>query len=151
MEECRREVSKFILVKQYSVLWIRDILVPIGIRRSVPLTKGSGSGSFRQWDANKKKSFFAHYFLSEHLHNSSDIKSHKEVTRQQKSRLVFFADDGWIRVRTNNFGSGSDSERPKNLRNPTDIYLIFFLCDRLAGRGFANVSLQRGTQRGGAE
>jgi hypothetical protein len=36
-------------------------------------------------DANKKlfeKSFSAYYFLKVHLHHLSNIKSHKEVTKQ---------------------------------------------------------------------
>jgi hypothetical protein len=39
------------IIKLEPVLWIRDILVRIRIRGSVPRTSGSGSGSclFRQW------------------------------------------------------------------------------------------------------
>jgi hypothetical protein len=37
----------------------------------------------------KTKSFFAYSFLKEHLHHSSKIKSHKEVTKQYKSRFFF--------------------------------------------------------------
>jgi hypothetical protein len=33
-------------------------------------------------DVNKKKSFFAYYFLKVHLHHFSKINSHKEVTKQ---------------------------------------------------------------------
>jgi hypothetical protein len=67
-----------------------DMLVRIRILESVPLTNGSGSGfcSFRRWPSRCKQkiivfflSFFAYYFLKEHLH-SSQIKSHKEVTKQ---------------------------------------------------------------------
>jgi hypothetical protein len=43
-------------------------------------------------------------------------KSHKEVIKQQKSR--FFANDGRIRIRTNNYGSGS--WRPKKYMDPMD-------------------------------
>ncbi len=51
-------------------------------------------------------------FLKVHLHHSSQIKSHKEITKQWKSRvfLLFLLDDGRIRlriqIRTNNEGSG---------------------------------------------
>ncbi len=65
----------------FSVWWIR-------IRRSVPLTNGSGSGSsyFRQWPTRRiiflLLRLFAYYFLKLHLHLFSKIKSHKEVTKQ---------------------------------------------------------------------
>ncbi len=57
------------------VLRIRDILVRIRIRGSVPLTNGSGSGSccFRQWPSRwrwkLKNILFAFYFLKLHLHH----------------------------------------------------------------------------------
>jgi hypothetical protein len=70
-----------------AVLWIRDILIRIRIRGSVPLTYGSrfGSGScfFRQWltRCNKKsyffQSFFAYYFMKVHLHYTSVFKDKK--------------------------------------------------------------------------
>jgi hypothetical protein len=49
-------------------------------------------------DANKKlyiKSFSAYYFLKVHLHHFLNIKSHKEVAKQQESRffLIFLLDD----------------------------------------------------------
>jgi hypothetical protein len=45
---------------------------------------GSGSGVIfvtDLQDANKKRSFFAYYFLKVHLHHFSKIKSPKEVTK----------------------------------------------------------------------
>ncbi len=39
------------------------------------------------YDANKKPFFSPSFTLKVHLHLSSKIKSHKEVTKQQKSRL----------------------------------------------------------------
>jgi hypothetical protein len=52
------------------VLWIRDILVRVRIRGSVPLTYGYGSGFFRQWltRCQQKVSFLAYYFFKVHLH-----------------------------------------------------------------------------------
>jgi hypothetical protein len=49
-----------------------------------------------------KNYFFAYYFLKVHLHHFSQIKSHKEVTKQQESRffLLFLLDDRKIRIRT---------------------------------------------------
>ncbi len=59
-------------------------------RGSVLLTYGYGSGScsFHQWLSRREQNtsffskFFAYYFLKVHLHQSSKIKSHKEVTKQ---------------------------------------------------------------------
>ncbi len=71
-----------------TVFRIRDILVRI--RGSIPLTNGSGSGSGSgSWfvsdhqDANKKY-FFPSFllFLKVHLHHSSNIKSHQEITKE---------------------------------------------------------------------
>jgi hypothetical protein len=47
-------------------------------------------------------SFFAYYFLKVHLHNFSEIKSHKEVTKQKESRffLLFLLDDSRIQIRS---------------------------------------------------
>jgi hypothetical protein len=53
-----------------SVLRIRHILTRIRIRRSVPLTDGSG-----------------YYFLKLHLHHFLKIKSH-EVTKQKELRFI---------------------------------------------------------------
>jgi hypothetical protein len=69
-------------------LRIRDILVRIRISGSVPLrlllTDPSLFVSDLQ-DANKKYfyflTYFAYYSLKVHVHNSSKIKSHKEVTK----------------------------------------------------------------------
>ncbi len=66
---------------------------------------GSGSGScyFHHWPSrhqqetnlNKKGSFSAYFFFKVHLHNFSNIKSQKEVTKQLKSRffLLFLLND----------------------------------------------------------
>ncbi len=76
------------------VLWIRDILVPIRIRGSVPLTSGSGSCFFRQWltSCQQKisylfKVFFPYYFLKLYFHQSSKIKIKK---KSQNSRNQVF-------------------------------------------------------------
>ncbi len=68
----------------YAVLRIHDILVWIRIRGSVPLSNGSGSGS------------------KVLLHHFSKVKSQKEVTKQQKSRLflLFLLNDRRIRIRS---------------------------------------------------
>ncbi len=51
-----------------------------------------------------------YYVLKLHLHHSSKIKSHKQVTKQDISRfiniLLFLLDDRRIRIRANNDGSG---------------------------------------------
>ncbi len=77
---------------------------------SAPLTNGcgpySGSYSFRHWFKTPTKNnflnnFFAYYFFKIHLHHSSKIQSHKEVTKQLKSRfysLLFSLDDRRIRI-----------------------------------------------------
>ncbi len=102
-----------------AVLWIRDILVRIRIRGSVPLANGTGSWScyFRPWPSRRRQnlSFSASYFLKAHLHNFSKIKSHKEdITKQEESRFfLLFLLDGSVPL-TNGFGSGS--RRSKNLR-----------------------------------
>jgi hypothetical protein len=70
---------------------IRDILVWIRIRGSVPLT--NGSCSFRQWPSKPTKNhFFVCLFLclllfDVHLHHSSKIKSHKEVTKTAETKV----------------------------------------------------------------
>ncbi len=115
------------------ILWIRDILVRSRIRRFVPLTYGSSSGSgseswsFRQWFSRCKKNeffsnFFASYFLKIHLHQSSKIKKSQrsQKTVEIKVFLTFFCClmmQGvriQIRIHTNN--DRSRSGRPKNLR-----------------------------------
>jgi hypothetical protein len=84
-------------------LRIRDILVWIQIRGSVPLTNGSWSGSgswacyFRQWSSrwqqqqkNVSKFFFA--FLKVHLYHFSKIKVvKKSQTRRNQVFLSIFA------------------------------------------------------------
>jgi hypothetical protein len=51
---------------------------------------------------NKKKSFYAYYFLKLHLRNFSKIKSPKDVTKQQESRFffLFLLYDRRIRIRS---------------------------------------------------
>ncbi len=73
----------------------------------VPLTYGSGSCSFLQWLSRCQQKitvFLLIASLKVHLHSVSKDKSHKEVTKQDKSRLflVYLLDDGRIRIRTNN-------------------------------------------------
>ncbi len=75
----------------YAVLRIHDILGWIRIRGSMPLTNGSGSGSwirillfsslnFKMPAKNKffNTIFSAYYFLKLHIHHFSKIKSQKE-------------------------------------------------------------------------
>ncbi len=69
-----------------SVLWIRDIFVRIQILRSVPLTDRSGCGYGRR-GPKTKVSYGSGFRILVHLHHSSKIKSHKKVTKQQKSRV----------------------------------------------------------------
>ncbi len=100
-----------------SVFRVRDILVRIRILGSVPLTSGShcDPALFVKdlQDANKKYFFsckFECFFLFEDTFTSffeNKNKSHKEVTKQKKSRFffIFLLVDGrvriWIRIRTN--------------------------------------------------
>ncbi len=86
-----------------AVLWIRDFLVWIRIRGSIPLTYGFGSSFFCQWLTRyqEKKAFFQMffclqrylYFLKLHLHPSSKIKSQKEVKKIVEIKVFppFFA------------------------------------------------------------
>ena len=70
---------------------IRDILVQILIRGSVPLIFGSsfGSCSFHLWPSRRQQKiifspiflFFVSYILKVHLHHFSKIQSHKKFTR----------------------------------------------------------------------
>jgi hypothetical protein len=97
------------------VLWIRVIFVRIWIRGFVPLTFGFGSGScsgscsFRQGPSRCQQYFFCLLLFEGHLHKSLKIKkSHKDVTK------LFLLDEGSIRIRTINDGSGSG--RSKNIR-----------------------------------
>jgi hypothetical protein len=83
--------------KSAIVLRIRDSLVRIRMRiwilGSVPLTNGSDA------DPGGPKTYGSGTLV--HLHHSSKIKSHKEVTKHKKSRflLPFLVDDGRIRSR----------------------------------------------------
>ncbi len=103
---------------------IRDILIRIwlwnGILGSVPLT--SGSCYFRQWPSRCQHKFsfslscYAYSSLKVHLHHSSKIKIHKEVTKQYKTRFFFIfcllmVGSGSVQI---NYGSGS--RRPTNIR-----------------------------------
>ncbi len=61
------------------VLRIRNILVRIRIRGSIPLTNGSGSWScyFSQCPSRRQQKFFPYYLLKVHLNHFSKTKSHK--------------------------------------------------------------------------
>jgi hypothetical protein len=100
-------------------VWIRDKMVRIRIRGSVPLTYGSGSESksdswsgscsFHQWFSRcqQKRSFFPkflsyYHFLKVHLHQSSEIKSNKEVTVEIKVFPTFLLNNGSIQIRLEN-------------------------------------------------
>ncbi len=96
--------------------WIRDILVRI--RGSEPLTYGSrfvsssGSCSFRQWIS----SFFVYYKVPglpgtcTSVFKDKKPESHKTI--EIKVLFTILLDDGRVRIRSNNDGSGG----PKNLR-----------------------------------
>ncbi len=99
---------KLLSTQKISVRDPWHFLVRIRIRGPVPQTNGSGPGScsFRQWPSRHQQKvifscFFTYYFLKMHLHHSSKIKSHKEVTKQWKWRffLVFLLNKGRIRIR----------------------------------------------------
>jgi hypothetical protein len=62
-----------------SMFWIRGILVQILIHGSGSVTNGSGSVTFKM---QTKNYFFVYYFLKVHFYHSSEIKGHKEVTKQ---------------------------------------------------------------------
>ncbi len=106
-----------------AVLQIRDILAQIRIYRSVPLSNRSRLGScYFRWVTFKMitknnffstLSFFAFYFLKLHLHHFSMIKSHKDVTKQYKSRLFFIF---CLSMEGSGCGAGSGSRRPENIR-----------------------------------
>jgi hypothetical protein len=55
---------------------------------------------------NKNKTFSAYCFLKVHFHHFSKMKSPKEVTKQ-RFFLLFFLDEGRIRIRIHTNGSGS--------------------------------------------
>ncbi len=79
------------------VLRIRDILIQIRIRGSIPLTNRSWFGScyFRQWPSRWQlkiiflKFFFAYYFLKVHLHHFAKIQS-KDIKKSENSRNQSF-------------------------------------------------------------
>jgi hypothetical protein len=110
------------LVQSFYVFRIRYILAPIWNLGSVSVTNGSGSGSgsFRQWPSRCSQkicfslSFYAYSFLKVHLHHSSKIKTHKEVTKVSRFFFIFcllMEGSGSVGI---NFGSGF--RRPKNIR-----------------------------------
>jgi hypothetical protein len=69
----------------------------VRIRKSIPLTNGSGAAIFVTFKMATKNYFFllsflVYYFLKLYLHNFSKIKSHREVTKQEaKVSLTIFA------------------------------------------------------------
>ncbi len=72
-------------------------------------------------DMNKKLpfylSFLAYYFLKEHLHHFSKIKSHKEITKKKKSMffLLFLLDDPGFGAASISMTHGSGSGSPENI------------------------------------
>ncbi len=103
-----------------AVLRIHDILV--WIRGSMPVTSGSGFGSwscyFRHWPLRLQK-FSAHYryFLKIYLHNFSKIKSQGKKSQNSRNQgLTYFSclmKEGSGSVPLSNwFGYGS--RRPKS-------------------------------------
>ncbi len=120
------------MVPLRSVFRIRDILVRIRILGSVPLINGYGtrilhfsSMTFKMPTKNISISFYflCLSFLKVPLHHSSKIKSHKDVTKQQKSRFFFIfllVDERIrIRIRTNNLRIQEDQKDQKHT-DPTD-------------------------------
>jgi hypothetical protein len=94
-------------LRYHLVLRIRDMMVRIRIRGSVPQTNGFGSDSgsssgsccFCQNRQTFKMaikniffppSFFYYYFLKIYLHHFSKIKSHEEVTKQSQGFFTIF-------------------------------------------------------------
>jgi hypothetical protein len=72
-----------------TVLRIRDILVRIWIRGSVPMANGPrlrillfSSVTFKMTTIIFFPKFFSYYYLKLNLHHFSKIKSHKEVTKR---------------------------------------------------------------------
>ncbi len=116
------------------MLRIHDLLgwIRIRIRGSMPLTNGSGSGSWNRillfssltlkMPEKKKKfnTFFsAYYFLKLHLHHFSKIKSQKESQNSRNQGFSYYfcmmiegSGSGSIPVTS---GSGFGSGRPKNM------------------------------------
>ncbi len=120
------------------MLRIHDILVQIWIRirRSIPLTNGSGFGSnsrsgseawyFHQWVLQDDN--LTYYFLKLHSHHFLKIKSHKKSPNSMFF-LLFLLDYRMIqnpsRVLPHTNGSGSGSRRSKNMR----IQIRLWLCN----------------------
>jgi hypothetical protein len=106
LHRCQRWLK--INEEKTAVLRISDILVGIRIQGSVPLTNGSGSC----------------YFLlitiegTIHLHHSSKIISHKEITKSRHQGFPYYfwsIIEGSVSAPLTN-RSGSGSRRPKNIR-----------------------------------
>jgi hypothetical protein len=103
------------------VLQIRDILVRIRVRGSVPLTNGSRSEScyFVSDLQDAKKilfaflSFFPYSFLKVHLHHFPKIKSHKKSQNSRNQGIFCLMTDGSGSVPLTN---GSGSWKPQNIR-----------------------------------
>ncbi len=87
---------------------IKEVSSVFRIRGSLTLTNGPPDPALFVSDlqmATKNYFFlsiFAHYFSKVHLHHSSQIKSHKEVTKQRKSRFfsLVLLNDRRIRFRS---------------------------------------------------
>ena len=106
------------------MFWIRDIVVRIRIRWSVPLTYPNPDlahidSCFQ--DANRTKVFFLVFFcllrtvLFEVTFTLGFKDKDKKKSQHSRNQVfLFLIDDGRIKIRTNNDGSGSG--RPKNLR-----------------------------------
>jgi hypothetical protein len=117
-----------------AVLGIHDILgwIRIRIRGSMPLTNGSGSGSWIRillfssliFKMPAKKNFFntifsAYYFLKVHFHHFSKIKSQNESKNSRNQGFSYYfcmmiegSGSGSIPLTS---GSGSGSWSPKNM------------------------------------
>ncbi len=102
--------NKFSRISLEAVLRIHDILMWIRIRRSMPLTNGSGSGfgscyfrhlpSRRQQKTNKKKFFCLLLFVGPFTSFFKDKKSNiSHKTIGIKVFLLFLLDDRRIRIR----------------------------------------------------
>jgi hypothetical protein len=78
------------------------VRILIWIRKSVPMTNGSGFCYFRHWPSRcqTKNNFFilsfsAYYFLKVYLHYFSKIKSHKEVRKHAIGIKIFLTSFAW--------------------------------------------------------
>jgi hypothetical protein len=83
------------------VLRIRDILVRIRIRGSVPLTNGSGSCYFREWTSRRQQNIilFSLLFFEGTFSSFFKDKRHSHKTVGIKA-LLFLLGDRRIRIRT---------------------------------------------------